>query len=125
MRNYALVLLLISNLVIYLTQDMSGISGGSLSFLLTLVVVVLAAFTVSALLRNARSISMTKNYVYSGLVGLILGIIFYFWVKQSIEGWTKWFNDNGLTVLLILNVICALVIFFVSKPKGKIKAVEE
>ena len=116
MRNYALGLLLISDLVIYLTRDFE-ISSGSLSFLLTLVVVVFVAFAASAVLRNSKSLKMSRNYTYSGILGVIIGIIFYVWIKSNIEQLTEWFAEHGLGLLLILNVICALTIFFVKKRK--------
>lgn len=118
MRNYALGLLLLSDLVIYLTRDLS-ISGNSLSFLLTLVVVVLAAFAGSAVLRNIKSLKMTKNYTYSGILGVVLGILFYIWVSDNIHALSDWFSAHGLTILLIINIICALTIFLVGKPKKK------
>lgn len=119
MRNYALALLILTDLVMYLTKDMNGIDGGLLSFLLTLVVVVLVAFTSSALLRNSKSLAMTKNYTYSGVIGVILGFGFYFWVNSNIASLAEWFNEHGLTILLILNIICALTIFLSKKPKKK------
>ena len=121
MRNYALGLLLLTDLVMYVTKDVA-VSGNSLSFLLTLVVVVLVAFASSALLRNMKSIKMSKNYTYSGAIGVIVGIIFYMWVRSNIEALTNWFGENGFTMLLILNIICAITIFLAPKPK---KAQEE
>lgn len=116
MRNYALGLLLLTDLVIYLTRGLS-ISSASLSILLTLVVVVLVAFASSALLRNRKSLKMTKNYTYSGLIGVIVGIFFYMWVGSNIEALSRWFAENGVTMMLVLNVICAITIFLVPKPK--------
>lgn len=117
MRNYALALIILTNLVIYFTKDMLGINAASLSFLLTLVVVVLIAFTSSALLRNAESLTMTKNYTYSGLIGVVVGIAFFFWVNTNITVLVEWFNNNGLTILLVINLICALTLFFSPKKK--------
>ena len=122
MRNYALGLLLLSDLVIYVTRDLS-ISGNSLSFLLTLVVVVLVAFAGSAILRNVKSLKMTKNYTYSGLLGVVIGIFFYIWVKDNIHALSEWFGAHGLSILLIINIICALTIFLVGKPKKKPESV--
>ena len=121
MRNYALGLLILTDLVIYLTKDFT-ISGGSLSFLLTLVVVVLVAFASSALLRNFKTLKMTRNYTYSGIIGVVIGIFFYMWVKSNIEALSNWFAENGITVLLVINLICALTIFLAPKPKKHAEA---
>lgn len=117
MRNYALGLLLLTNLVIYLTKELS-ISSGYLSFLLTLIMVVLVAFAGSAFLRNITSLKMARNYMYSGLIGVIFGIIFFFWINSNIAALTNWFDENGLAILLIINAICALTIFFAPKRKN-------
>ena len=116
MKNYALGLLILTDLVIYLTKDLD-VGSGSLSFLLTLIIVVLAAFASSAMLRNMKSLKMTRNYTYSGIIGVLVGILFYFWVKSNIEALTTWFAEHGLTFLLVINIICALTIFFVKKPE--------
>jgi Na+-driven multidrug efflux pump len=123
MRNYALGLLLLTNLVIYLT-DVLSVSSGYVSFMLTLVMVVLVAFASSALLRNVQNLKMTRNYMYSGLIGVVFGLIFVFWINSNISAFSDWFEANGLVMLLIINVICALTIFLVPKPKKK-KAVSE
>ena len=116
MRNYALALLILSDIVIYLTKDLD-VSSGSLSFLLTLIVVVIIAFISSALLRNAKNLKMTKNYTYSGSMGVVVGIIFYTWVKSNIAALTEWFAAHGLTFLLLINILCALIIFFTASRK--------
>lgn len=121
MRNYALGLLLLTNAVIYLTKDLS-ISSGYLSFLLTLVMVVLVAFASSAFLRNIKNLKMTRNYMYSGIMGVVFGLIFIFWVNSNISALTDWFEANGLGLLLIINVICALTIFFAPKRKKQVDA---
>ena len=123
MRNYALGLLLLTNIVIYLT-DILSVSSGYVSFMLTLVMVVLVAFASSALLRNVQNLKMTRNYMYSGLIGVVFGLIFVFWINSNISAFSDWFAENGLGMLLIINIICALTIFFAPKPK-KVDHIEQ
>jgi Na+-driven multidrug efflux pump len=117
MKNYALGLLILTNLVIYLTNDLS-VDSGYLSFLLTLVMVVLVAFVSSSLLRNVKNLKMTRNYLYSGIIGVVFGLIFIFWVNSNIQALQRWFEEYGLALLLIINLICALTIFFARKRKN-------
>lgn len=118
MKNYALGLLVLTNIVIYLTDQIS-VDGGYLSFLLTLIMVVLVAFISSAMLRNVKNLKITRNYLYSGIIGVIFGLFFVFWVNSNIAAFTSWFNEYGLIVLLIINLLCALTIFFARKPRKK------
>ena len=117
MRIYALGLIILTDIIIGLTRDMDVNSSG-LNFLLTLIIVVIVAFAASALLRNAKNIKMTRNYSISGILGIVVGIIFFFWIRANTEALLEWFRNHGLTILLLLNVIAGLTIFF-SKPSKK------
>lgn len=118
MRAFALGLIILSDIIIGLTNGMN-LNPAGLSFLLTMILVVIVAFTVSALLRNMQSLTMTRNYTISGIAGVVTGAIFFFWIKSNTEALITWFEDHGLTILLVINILAALVIFFVKPAKKK------
>lgn len=116
MRAFALGLIILSDIIIGLTHGVS-INPGTFNFLLTMIVVVVAAFAVSAVLRNIQSITMTRNYTISGIIGIALGIGFFLWIQNNTAALISWFEEHGLTILLGLNILGALTIFFVSSKK--------
>ena len=124
MRGFALGLIILSNLIIGLTHGIE-LNPTSLSFLLTMIVVVIVAFALSALLRNIHSMKMTRNYTLSGIIGVIVGIVFFFWIKTNTEALVNWFDNYGLTILLGINILAALVLFAVRPPKKKEKIATE
>ena len=101
MRAAFLGLIILCELLILLTRDIS-VNSSSLSFITTLVVVVLAAFTVSALLRNVKTLTLTKNYGISGVIGIAAGVLFYMWISNNLDSMLSWLADNGLYILLIV-----------------------
>jgi len=102
----------------WLTHDVK-LNPTGISFLLTLIVVVIIAFGLSALLRNINSLKMTRNYILSGALGVVAGIFFYLWVKDNTVSLIHWFEQHGFTILLVINLLAALYIFFAKKSKSK------
>lgn len=118
MRGFALALIILTDIIMWLTHDVE-LNPTGISFLLTLIVVVILAFGLSALLRNINSLKMTRNYIFSGVIGVIAGIFFYLWVKDNTVALIHWFEQYGFTILLGINILAALYIFFAKKKKPK------
>lgn len=115
MRAAALILIAISELLILLLLNMD-LSASSLSMISTLVVVVTFAFASSALLRNIRSLKLGKNYMISGIVGVIIGVIYYLWAGENLESLVIWLKSSGIDLMLVIIFVAALFLFL---NKGK------
>lgn len=124
MRGFALGLIILSDIIMWFTSGVD-INPTGLSFLLTLIFVIVVAFTSSALLRNMQSLKMTRNYTISGILGMILGIMFFIWIKDNTAAVIAWFNQYGLIILLGINVLAALYIFFAKQPKKEPEVLNE
>jgi peptidoglycan/LPS O-acetylase OafA/YrhL len=88
------------------------ISANSLSLVSTLVVVVVTAFACSALLRNFKSLILRKNYLISGIIGVVIGILYFIWASKNLEDMVLWLKKYGVDLLLLVILACALVLYF-------------
>ena len=101
------------------------IDSNSLNFVSTLVLVVLISFTISALLRNIKSFTLTKNYGLSGAIGVIGGIAFYWWAGQHLDSMVLWLQNYGIYFLMLVITICALLLYFYKGSDSKEVKLEE
>jgi len=120
MRSVLLGLIILCEIIIYLTRGVE-INEESLRFATTLVLVVLVAFTVSALLRNIKSIHMPRNYTISGIAGVIIGVVYYNWVGEHLVALVEWLKNYGLLILLLIIFISALVLFWTKPHSATVK----
>ena len=111
MRTGALITIIVCEILI-LTLLSMDISSNSLSLVSTLVTVVVAAFTFSALLQNFKSLTLRKNYLISGIIGVIIGIIYFIWASKNLEDMVLWLKKYGVDLLLLVILACALVLYF-------------
>lgn len=111
MRSGALVTVIVSEILILLLIGMD-ISANSLSLVSTLVVVVVTAFACSALLRNFKSLILRKNYLISGIIGVVIGVLYFIWAADNLENMVYWLQRYGVELLLLIILICALILFF-------------
>lgn len=118
MRTAALISILLSELLIIALFSWN-ISASSLSLISTLVVVVVFAFSASALLRNIKSMKLSRNYTFSGLIGVVMGIVYYIWAGDNLQAMVEWLKDFGIYFLLIFIFICSLFIFFTNRNSEK------
>ena len=119
MREAFLVLIIISEIVIALTWN-SDIDTGSLSFLTTLIVVVISAFTSSALLRNIKKLTLSRNYAISGILGIAIGYLFYSWISIHLDATVEWLKNYGLYILLLIILISAFMLYITKGHKAKV-----
>ncbi len=94
------------------------ISSSALSLISTMVVVVVVAFAISALLRNIKSLKLSRNYSLSGIIGVVLGIAYFLWAKDNLEAMVNWLKDFGIYFLLLFIFICCLFLFFTNRTKA-------
>ena len=121
MRSVLLGLIILCEIIIYLTRGVE-INEESLRFATTLVLVVVTAFTLSAVLRNIKSIHMPRNYTISGIAGVVVGIIYYNWVGEHLAALVNWLHNYGLLILLLLIFISAAVLYLTKPASGAVKA---
>lgn len=118
MRSVLLGLIFLCEIIIYLTRNVN-INNDSLQFMTTLVLVVLAAFTISAILRNFKSIRMPRNYLISGIFGVIIGVVYFNWVGQHLDALTEWLKFYGLLVLLLIILVSAVILYLTNSSSDK------
>jgi len=110
MRIFALILIALAELMILLLLNVD-LSASSLSLISTLVVVVATAFASSALLRNLRSVKLGRNYLISGIIGIIIGVIYYLWAGKNLASFVVWLKNSGIDLMLALIFVAALFLF--------------
>ena len=93
------------------------IQSGILSFISTLVVVVIVAFTFSALLQNIKTLATSRKFGISGLIGVVAGILYYWWANKHFESIFLWLQSYGLYILYGIIFICALILYFYKNDK--------
>ena len=119
MREVFITLIIICELVIALTWD-TDIDTGSLSFLTSLIIVVISAFASSALLRNIKKLSLSKNYTISGIVGVLAGYLFYTWISGHLDAAVLWLKNYGIYILLFIILASAFMLYMTKSHKQKV-----
>lgn len=110
MRAGALFTILVCELLVLMLMSLD-IDSASLSFVSTLVVVVVIAFTLSAILRNFKSLTLTKNYGIAGAIGVAAGIIYYWWAGDHLDAMVAWLQNYGIYFLMLVIFLCALLLY--------------
>lgn len=116
MRLTALLSIIISEILI-LGLLVLDVSADKLSLISTLVLVVVTAFASSALLRNFKGLKTSKNYLISGIIGVVIAIFYYLWAKDNLTAMVNWLRESGIYFLMLLILLAALVLFFTSVNK--------
>jgi uncharacterized membrane protein len=117
MRLAALLSILVSEVLI-LGLFVIDLSSEKLSLISTLVMALLIAFALSAILRNIKSLKLSKNYLVSGILGVILSVFYYIWAVENLTSFVDWLKSSGIYFLMLGILLAALVLFFTS-PKSK------
>jgi drug/metabolite transporter (DMT)-like permease len=113
-RGMAFVLILLCELVILATRNLD-LNAVVLSALTTLILVVVLAFMFSSLLRGIKSLEIKKNFLISGVASILIGILYFLWIRTRIQDLIDWLHNYGLYILLI---IIALAAAFLLLNKG-------
>ena len=106
MRGAFLILIILCEVVIALTRNID-VDKSALSLVTTLMVVVITAFMISGPMQKIKSLSLARNYMVSGIIGVIVGIIFYTWVGDHLDYLLQWLKTYGLFILLLIIFISA------------------
>lgn len=105
-RGMAFVLILLCELVILATRNVD-LNAVVLSALTTLVLVVVLAFLFSSLLRGIKSLEIKKNFLISGVASILIGILYFLWIRTRIQYLIDWLHNYGLYILLIIIALSA------------------
>ena len=119
MRPGALLTIIVCEILILLLIGMD-INANSLSLVSTLVVVVVTAFSFSALLRNFKSLTLKKNYLVSGIIGIVVGLIYFIWAGDNLDDMIYWLQKYGVELLLLIILACAVILYFFKGRKQEI-----
>ncbi len=93
-------------------------SADTLILISTLVVALSAIFSASALLGNFKSLRLRRNYLISGIVGVILALLYYLWASENLDAVIDWLQNSGIYLLMALIFLLALLLYF-TPPKSK------
>ena len=93
-------------------------SADTLILISTLVVALSAIFSASALLANFKSLRLRRNYLISGIVGVILALLYYLWANENLDATIDWLQNSGIYLLMALIFLSALLLYF-TPPKSK------
>ena len=93
-------------------------SADTLILISTLVVALSAIFSASALLANFKSLRLRRNYLISGIVGVILALLYYLWASENLDATIDWLQNSGIYLLMALIFLSALLLYF-TPPKSK------
>ena len=118
MRGAFLILIILCEIVIALTRRIN-VDAFSLSLVTTLMVVVIMAFMISAPLQKIKSMSLARNYMVSGIIGVIVGILYFTWVRSHLDSMLLWLKNYGLFILLSIIFISALVLYLKGPSSAK------
>ncbi|GGF73658.1 hypothetical protein [Wenyingzhuangia marina] len=123
MKTGALLTILVSELLILMMMSVD-IQSSSLSFVSTLVVVVIVAFSFSAILQNIKSLTTSKKYGISGLMGIAAGLLYFWWASDHFNAIVQWLKTYGVYFLFLIIFICALFLYTYKGDKKR-KNIEE
>jgi len=82
-----------------------------------LIVVVVSAFASSALLRNLEKMKLTRNYIISGIVGIIAGVLYYTWISVHLDATLDWLKNYGIYILLLIILFSAIALYLSNPPE--------
>lgn len=117
MRIFAISLILVSELAIVIGVK-SNLNADNISLISTLIVVLFVSFTMSAILNQFKSLKLKKNYLISSIVGIVVAILYYLWIKANMDRMMAWLDKNGLYFLLFLIAVGAIMLFFTNYKKS-------
>lgn len=111
MRTFVLGMLVLCELIIAALWK-TNLNAATLKFLTTLIVVVVVSFSVSAFLGIFKNFKLSRNYLLSGILGIISGIAFHMGFSDDMDALTKWLDNYAVYTLLIFILISACILFF-------------
>lgn len=110
-RLLALAVVAMTNIGFYVLP-VRVLDAEKMALIIGMVVSVTVAFVFSAFSNLVRMKRIRYKYVMSGVVGIAVGAVVFFLLRDSSFLSMEWINSGGKLVLIALNVIAALVLFF-------------
>jgi hypothetical protein len=115
-RLYALGLVLVTNFGFYILP-VSTLNSQKVAALISLALAIVIAFAFSELSHQIKVERILYKYAVSGAFGIIAGIIAFIAIKDSSFLSMEWINSYGKLLLIALNVLAALYLFFFKGAK--------
>ena len=115
-RLAALGLILVTNFGFYILP-VTTLNSEKVAILVSMIVTVALAFVFSALSHRIHVERILYKYVVSGALGLIGGVICFIAIKDSPFLSLEWVNSYGKLLLIAINVLAALFLFFTRREK--------
>jgi hypothetical protein len=112
----ALGLVLVTNFGFYILP-VSTLNSQKVAALISLVIAIVVAFALSELSHQIKVERILYKYAVSGAFGIIAGIIAFIAIKDSSFLSMEWINSYGKLLLIALNVLAALYLFFFKGAK--------
>jgi hypothetical protein len=110
-RFYALGLVLVTNFGFYILP-VSTLNSQKVAFLISMALAIVVAFALSELSHQIKVERVLYKYAVSGGLGIIAGIIAFIALRDSSFLSMEWINSYGKLLLIALNVVAALFLFF-------------
>ena len=115
-RLAALGLILVTNFGFYVLP-MATLNSAKVAILISMIVTVIMAFVFSALSQQVRVRKIRYKYGLSGVLGLVCGVLCYMALDDSPFLSLEWVNSYGKVLLIGINVLAALFLFFTKREK--------
>jgi hypothetical protein len=117
-RLSALGFVLVTNFGFYVLP-VSTLNSQKVAFLVSMVLAIVVAFALSELSHQIKVERVLYKYAVSGGLGIIAGIIAFLALKDSSFLSMEWINSYGKLLLIALNALAALFLFFYKGVKKK------
>ena len=123
-RLAALGLILVTNFGFYILP-VTTLNSEKVAILISMILTVIMAFVFSALSHQVRVRQIRYKYGVSGVLGLVCGILCYMAIKDSAFLSLEWINSYGKLLLIGMNVLAALFLFFTKREKKQTEDTEK
>lgn len=115
-RLSALVLIAATNLGFFMLP-VRLLNSEKAAILVSMVIAVAIAFVISAFSHLIKLQRVVYKYVISGILGIVAGVVLFFLLKSSALLTMEWINTKGKLLLIALNLIAALYLFFAKRKE--------
>lgn len=110
-RLSAFIFLLLSVLILWILP-VKELNPNVVAFVICLFATLVVAFAFAELFHSLHIDQLKYKYPISGALGIVAGIVVYLSLRDSDFFSLGWVNVYGKDAMLILNIICAVYLFF-------------
>ena len=117
-RLSALVLIAVTNIGFYILP-IQVFNPEKVALLVSMVIAVTISFLFSTFSHIVKIERILYKYVISGVLGILVGAAVFFVLQDSTFLSMEWVNSKGKVLLIALNGVGALFLFFVKQNKSQ------